>query len=133
MKITHSKLAGNVYLVNINGPLNFTHAGEVNRRFVQLAGQGAKRIVVNLADVPFIDGPGLKTLVTAYKLFGRENFRVAGLQTQPRLVLELTGFEQFFAVSDTHNIAEQIETFETLPGYMLTFEPQSMALVDMAA
>jgi len=43
MKLTHSKLAGNVYLVNINGPLNVTHAGEVNRYFVQLAGKGAKR------------------------------------------------------------------------------------------
>ena len=133
MCITHQQLAGHVYLVNINGPLNFTHAGEVNRHFVQLAGQGAKRIVVNLDKVPFIDGPGLKTLVTGYKLFGRENFRVVGLQTQPKLVLELTGFEQFFAISDTHNIAEKIEIFETLPGYMLTLEPHSMALVDMAA
>jgi anti-anti-sigma factor len=98
MTITHSKLAGNVYLVNINGPLNVTHAGEVNRHFVQLAGKGAKRIVVNLAGVPFIDGPGLKALVTGYHLFGRENFRLAGLQDQVKLTFELTGFDHFFLV-----------------------------------
>jgi anti-anti-sigma factor len=98
MNITHSKLAGNVYLVNINGPLNVTHAGDVNRHFVQLAGKGAKRIVVNLTHVPFIDGPGLKTLVTGYKLFGRNNFRLAGLQDQLKLTLELTGFDHFFLV-----------------------------------
>jgi anti-anti-sigma factor len=98
MSITHSKLAGNVYLVNINGPLNVTHAGEVTRHFVQLAGKGAERIVVNLADVPFIDGPGLKALITGYKLFGRKNFRLAGLQDQLKLTLELTGFDHFFLV-----------------------------------
>ena len=133
MNITHSQLAGHTFLVNINGPLNITHAGEVNRHLVQLAGKGVKRLVVNLANVPFIDGPGLKTLVTGYKLFGRENFRVVGLQTQPKLVLELTGFEQIFEVSDPGSLAEKIETFETLPGYMLALEPQTMALVDMAA
>ena len=31
MSITHRKLAGNVYLVAVEGPLNVTHAGEVNR------------------------------------------------------------------------------------------------------
>ena len=98
MSITHSKLAGNVYLVNINGPLNVTHAGEVTRHLVQLAGKGAQRIVVNLADVPFIDGPGLKALVTGYKLFGRKNFRLTGLQDQPKLAFELTGFDHFFLV-----------------------------------
>ena len=109
MSITHRKLAGNVYLVNINGPLNVTHAGEVNRHLVQLAGKGAKRIVVNLTDVPFIDGPGLKTLVTGYKLFGRQNFRLVGLQIQPTLVLELTGFEHFFLVLETVPDAQPVK------------------------
>lgn len=98
MKLTHSKLAGNVYLVTINGPLNVTHAGDVNRCFVQLAGKGAKRIVVNLADVPFIDGPGIKALVTGYNIFGRKNFRLAGLQDQLKLTFDLTGFDRFFLV-----------------------------------
>ena len=133
MKITHQKLAGNVYLVDIQEPLNITRAGEVNRCLVQLAANGVQRVVVNLTDVPFIDGPGLKALITGYKLFGRQNFRLVGLQTQPKLILELTGFEQFFEVSDPHSIEQNIETFETLPDYMLTVEPRSMALVDMVA
>ncbi len=98
MSITHRKLAGNVYLVNVNGPLNVTHAGAVNRHFVQMAGKGIKRVVVNMANVPFIDGPGLKALLTGYKLFGRKNFRLVKLQDQPKLVLELTGFDHYFHV-----------------------------------
>jgi anti-anti-sigma factor len=133
MYITHQHLAGHVYLVNINGPLNVTHASHLNRYWVHLAGKGVKRVVVDLAEVPFIDGPGLKALITGYKLFGRDNFRLVRLQTQPKLVLELTGFEQFLPVSSTRNIKETIETFETLPGYMLNLEPRTMALVDIAA
>ncbi len=133
MNITHRQLAGQVYLVEINEPLNITHAGSFSRCLVQLAGQGVKRVVVNLANVPFIDGPGLKVLVTGYKLFGRNNFRLVGLQTQPKLVLELTGFEQFFEVTQLDKLEEQITAFDTLPGYFLTIEPRSMALVDMAA
>lgn len=106
MTITHSKLAGNVYLLNINGPLNVTHAGDVNRHFVQLAGKGAKRVVVNLTDVPFIDGPGIKALVTGYKLFGRKNFRLAGLQDQVKLTFDLTGFDHYFLVLEAIPNAE---------------------------
>jgi anti-sigma B factor antagonist len=98
MSITHRQLAGNIYLVHLAGPLNVTHADEVNRHLTQLAGKGVKRVVVDLAGVPFIDGPGLEALVTGYKLFGRKNFRLAGLQDQPRLVLELTGFDNYFLV-----------------------------------
>jgi anti-anti-sigma factor len=101
MSITHRKLAGHVYLVEVNGPLNVTHAGEVNRYFVQMAGEGIKRVVVNLAEVPFIDGPGLKALLIGYKLFGRENFRLVNLQDQPQLVLEVTGFDHYFQVLET--------------------------------
>jgi len=130
MKITHSNLAGKVYLVNLNGPLNVTHAGEVTRYLVQLAGQGAERIVVNLADVSFIDGPGLKALVTGYKLFGRKNFRLAGLQTQPKLVLELTGFDHFFL--ELAAIPNAAPTKLSMPRYAPAYVPSLTAIANPA-
>jgi anti-anti-sigma factor len=102
MSITQRKLAGNVYLVELSGPLNVTHAEEVGQCFEEMAAKGVERVVVNLAEVPFIDGPGLAALVAGYKLFGHgQNFRLAKLQIQPKLVLELTGFERIFQVLDT--------------------------------
>lgn len=101
MSITQRKLAGNVYLIELSGPLNVTHAEEVSQRFEEMAAKGIERVVVNLARVPFIDGPGLAALVAGYKLFGNgQNFRLAGLQIQPKLVLELTGFDRIFQVLD---------------------------------
>jgi anti-anti-sigma factor len=102
MSITQRKLAGNVYLVELSGPLNVTYAEEVGQRFEEMAAKGVERVVVNLAEVPFIDGPGLAALVTGYKLFGNgHNFRLTKLQIQPKLVLELTGFDRIFQVLDT--------------------------------
>jgi anti-anti-sigma factor len=125
MSITHRKLARNVYLIELSGPLNVTHAEEVSQCFEEMAAKGVERVVVNLARVPFIDGPGLATLITGYKLFGNgHNFRLAGLQVQPKLVLELTGFDRIFQVLDT--VAEaavskpsrQIQPSHNTPAYV---------------
>jgi anti-anti-sigma regulatory factor len=75
-----------------------------------MAAKGVERVLVNLAEVPFIDGPGLAALVTGYKLFGHgQNFRLAKLQIQPKLVLELTGFDRVFQVLDTVTETEAVE------------------------
>jgi anti-anti-sigma factor len=109
MSITQRKLAGNVYLIELSGPLNVTHAEAVGQCFEEMAAKGVERVVVNLTRVPFIDGPGLATLITGYKLFGNgHNFRLAGLQIQPKLVLELTGFDRLFQVLDA--VAERTAT-----------------------
>jgi anti-anti-sigma regulatory factor len=81
-------------------------------------------VVVNLAEVPFIDGPGLAALVTGYKLFSNgQNFRLAGLQIQPKLVLELTGFDRVFQVLDTVTEkavepSRQIQPSHNAPAYV---------------
>jgi anti-anti-sigma factor len=87
--------AGDVHVVELSGPLNLRRALEVSRLFRRLAVRGAERVVVDLDDVPFIDGWGLAALIAGYELFGSQagNFRLAGLQDQPRLVLELTGYD----------------------------------------
>jgi len=56
--------------------------------------------VVDLQGVPFIDGRGLEALIAGYRIFGsdRRNFRLRGVQTQPQLVMDLTGFDQFFEI-----------------------------------
>ncbi|MBN1992696.1 MAG: STAS domain-containing protein [Anaerolineae bacterium] len=125
MSITHHKLAGNVYLVEVSGPLNVTHAEEVGRYFEKMAAKGVERVVVNLAGVPFIDGPGLAVLVAGYKLFGNgQNFRLAGLQIQPKLVLELTGFDRIFQVLNTaaesaaNKSSRQIQSSHHAPAYV---------------
>jgi anti-anti-sigma factor len=88
-------------VLNLSGPLNGRHADAARQLFGEISERGVERVVVNLREVPFIDSRGLATLIAGYKVFGGRamNFRLAAVQDQPQLVLELTGFDQVFEVS----------------------------------
>jgi anti-sigma B factor antagonist len=108
----HESIPG-IHLVNLQGPLNGSRAEEVVRLFEDLSRQGVERVLVNLEDVPFIDSRGLVALIAGYKIFGGradrctvpargrhggQNFCLAGIGNQPRLVFELTGFDYVFQI-----------------------------------
>jgi anti-anti-sigma factor len=137
MHMTHHKLATGAHQISLKGPLNVKQAEQLGRCFQDLAAQGVDNVVVNLAEVPFIDGPGLAALIVGYKLFGRgeQNFRLVGLQNQPKLVLELTGFEHIFSVFERISESPVAQLPELMPADnpAPAFSCQAIALVDMAA
>lgn len=98
MNIVYRGAAVDMVQVKLSGALNLSRAAEVIDLFRDLAGQGVARVVVDLKQVPFIDSRGLAALIAGFKLFGADpqNFGLVGLQEQPRLVLELTGFDRIF-------------------------------------
>jgi anti-anti-sigma factor len=98
----HQKSAVDSYLVNLSEPLNARRAEGVRQFFKDLAHKGVRRVVVNLEDVPFIDSQGLAALISGYKVFGSDadNFRLVGIQAQPGLVFELTGFDRVFRTAE---------------------------------
>ena len=100
-----------IRLINFSGPLNDRQYEQIIQTFQELAESGVKRLVVNLKDVPFIDSRGLAALVTGFKLFGcrPDNFRLAELQCQPKLVFELTGFDYIFEIFDSVAEVAEIE------------------------
>jgi anti-anti-sigma factor len=100
MSLVHRESASDIHLVNLSGPLNVSRAADVVQLFRGLSEEGVERVVVNLAKVPFIDSRGLTALIAGYKIFGSDarNFRLTGIQDQPRLVFELTGFDRVFQI-----------------------------------
>ncbi|MBN1221311.1 MAG: STAS domain-containing protein [Anaerolineae bacterium] len=104
MSIIHRVLDRNIHLLQPNQPLNGRGAKELELKFQQAQSQGARRVIVDLADVSFVDCSGLAALVAGYRLFGRnhkQNFQLVALQDQPKLLLELTMFNRIFAVADS--------------------------------
>lgn len=103
MNIIHRELARDVDLLKLNRPLNGRWAKELELKFQDAFHRGAKRVVVDLQDVPFVDCLGLAALVAGYRLFGsnRQNVVLVGLQDQPTLLLELTMFDRIFQVFDS--------------------------------
>jgi|GEM_PF-534335 len=103
MSIYTEKIGQDLHLIEVSGPLNERQFEDVIGAFAMLAGQGVERVIVSLKEVAFIDSRGLAALVAGYKTFGRQpqNFRLAELSSQPRLVFDVTGFDQIFEICDT--------------------------------
>lgn len=105
MSFVYREAAVDVYRVDLSGPLNVGRFEDLVELFQDLSARGIQRVVVNLENVPFIDSQGLAALIAGYKIFGSDswNFRLAGIQDQPRLVFELTGFDQVFGTDTGPN------------------------------
>jgi len=100
MSVLQVELTSTLRRVKLSGPLNIRRAEYVTQRFRALSEQGVRRVVVDLADVPFIDSRGLAALIAGYQIFGgdAQAFQLAGVQDQPRLLFELTGHDRIFQI-----------------------------------
>ena len=98
--LTNDNVETETYLINLSGPLNERQYEPLTQMFRDILAEGVTRVVINLKEVPLIDSRGLAALVAGYKLFGRDpkNFRLVALQDQPKLVFELTGFDNIFEI-----------------------------------
>ena len=136
MSTMYRDFTSGIHLVKLSGPLNAGQEEEIRQLFRDLSAQGIERVVIDLQDVPLIDSRGLATLVGGYKIFGKDarNFRLIGLQDQPKLVFELTGFDHIFQIFDNTAEAFEKESSHKLqfPRGIPVFVPQ-LAAVDLAA
>ena len=103
MEISYNSLGSDTYLVKLNGALNARSAEDAKQTFRDLSDKNAKRVIVDLAGVPFIDSSGLAALVSGLKTFGgdAQNLRLAAPQSQARLLFELTMFDRVFQIFDS--------------------------------
>ncbi len=89
--------------VALVGRFDARNAQTVKEALKQLVDGGATYLIVDLAEVPFIDSAGLATLVSALKLVRRVGGKVllAGVQPQARTVFSLTMLDQVFTIHPT--------------------------------
>jgi anti-sigma B factor antagonist len=129
MAILSSKITTGMYLVELSGALTAEQATDLNQAFKDLAEKGAKRLVIDMAQVPFVDSRGLAALVSGYRIFGgaERDFRLAAIQDQPRLVFDLTGFNHVFhiynSVAQAVAIDNEIAVTMPLPSAASTAAP----------
>ena len=140
MSLEYYETIADFHVETLSGPLNASRAGDVIQLFRDLSERGIGRLVVNLADVPFIDSRGLAALIVGYKIFGgdADDFRLAGIQEQPRLVFELTGYDQVFKTfpCGEDEVAEMIDfgqPLQAIPGYRSQPFVSPIAVPDLAA
>jgi len=103
MSIKNRVVNKDLHVLSIDRPLSGACAEELEQKLADARSFGVKTVVIDLADVAFIDSRGLAALVAGYKMFGSDmrHFRLAAPQDQPRLLFELTMFDRIFKIFDT--------------------------------
>jgi anti-sigma B factor antagonist len=102
MKITTRTVEG-VAVVELSGRFDAHEVPEVRKQMERASRTGGGRLVINLADVNFIDSSGLASLVQAMKHCreGGGDLHLCELRQPVRIIFELTRLDRAFEIFDT--------------------------------
>ena len=91
---------GTVKVLALAGKLTLDDAGQLKGKVTSLVGAGHKRIVLNLADVTFIDSSGLGEMVSCHTTASREQgaVKLANLGKRSQDLLVITKLNMVFDV-----------------------------------
>jgi anti-sigma B factor antagonist len=101
LSLTFARLDGQV-LVKIAGELDGYTAGQLSDALCDvIQGQGNRSLILDLADMTFIDSNGLNVLVRALQWTGERGgtITLAGPRPQAAKVFEIVGFDKVFSIA----------------------------------
>lgn len=103
----HERAVGDVTIIDVNGRMTLGEGQELLRDKVNsLIQQGQKKLVLNLAEVPYIDSAGLGEIVRTYTTVSRQGGALKLLSLTKRIqdllaiTKLLTVFETFDSEAD---------------------------------
>jgi anti-sigma B factor antagonist len=89
-------------VVSLAGELDLYNGEEVRSALLDAVAEEPQKLVVNLAEVTFIDSTALGVLVDIHRrMGGREKFFLAEPGLEVRRALEVSGLDRHFSVHDT--------------------------------
>jgi len=106
--------AGEVTLLDLKGKMTLGEGDELLKDKVNsLTNQGKRKIVLNLADVPYIDSAGLGEIVRTYTTVTREGGQLKLLNLTKRIT-DLLAITKLLTVFETYdNEADAVRSFAT--------------------
>lgn len=110
------KSAGNVLVLDIRGQITLgEETGALREKVKQLVAAGHTRIILDLAEVNYIDSAGLATLVWVYTSARKQGGDVKLLRLTKRVhdLLQITRLSTVFEVHDTLESAQR--SFDSPP------------------
>ena len=102
MKITKTTQQ-DVVICHINGDIDINSSPDIRKTFAELTASYQKKIVINLAEVSYIDSSGLATLVEMLKKiksYGGK-LRLSNLADKVKGLFEITKLEKIFEIYET--------------------------------
>jgi anti-sigma B factor antagonist len=89
-------------VVHLIGELDLYNAPEVRTALLELASEQPERLVIDLAEVAFVDSTALGVLIEARTaLLNRRSFLLASPGLETHRALKISGLDQHLGVHDT--------------------------------
>jgi len=106
------RTSGDVLILDIKGRITLGEGDELLKDKVNsLANQGKRKIVLNLAEVPYIDSAGLGEIVRTYTTVTREGGQLKLLNLTKRIT-DLLAITKLLTVFETYeNEADAVRSF----------------------
>jgi anti-sigma B factor antagonist len=107
------KLSDDVYVIALAGEVDLYTAPELKQQLLEVIGQGAKEVVVDLTDTTFIDSTTLGVLVGGVKRLRPNGGQVSLVCSDKNItkIFEITGLDKVFPIHATR--AEAVETIQS--------------------
>jgi anti-sigma B factor antagonist len=110
----HQRSVGDVTIIDLNGKMTLGEGDELLRDKVNsLIAQGQKKLVLNLAEVPYIDSAGLGEIVRTYTTVSRQGgvLKLLALTKRIQDLLAITKLLTIFETFDTED--EAVKSFSS--------------------
>lgn len=88
-------------VVSLAGELDLYNADEIRAALAEAIASGPRCVVIDLAEVEFVDSTALGVLVEARSELGPDGFRLAAPQLGTRRALQVSGLDRHLPVHDT--------------------------------
>ena len=88
-------------VIHLAGELDLYNADEIRSAIVEAIGAGDRRVVIDMADVEFVDSTALGVLIEARSKIGADGLRLAAPQLETRRTLQVSGLDRHLSVHDT--------------------------------
>ena len=112
MTITELKIDQTTTALHLDGPFIYTQRKVFQEAIRKVCQQGARRIVLDLSQVPMLDSAALGLLMVTHRLLSNERCRLILAKPRPNIkeVIELAGLHEFIPLSDGGDLVDVRKT-----------------------
>ena len=92
---------GAATVIHLGGELDLYNADELRAALSQAIDGGAPRLVIDMAEVEFVDSTALGVMIEARSKLGSDGLRLAAPQLETRRTLQVSGLDRHLPVHDS--------------------------------
>jgi anti-sigma B factor antagonist len=109
VRATTAQIGADAYVVSVAGELDIATAGRLSEELERTAERGARRVIVDLVGLTFIDSVALGVLTEEARRLRADGGTCIVVSQDPRIlrVFEITGLDRIFHIE--RSLAEAVE------------------------